>query len=100
MELQMKAICDGQRTKNDVVQQSLEQYRTVYVRTKNGMGVLKAVSFMHLYPKVVMMEADWISRLFRNTFSTNQRSIKTLEMEFSWPTVLSKIGLHLHRGCP
>lgn len=80
MELQMKAICEGQRTKNDVVQQSLEQYRLVFMRTKEGMGVLKAVSFMHLCPKGVMMEADWIFRPSRNTFSTNQRSIKTLEM--------------------
>jgi DNA topoisomerase-3 len=44
MELQMKAICDGQRSKEDVVQQSLEQYRAVYIRTKEQMNVIIAVS--------------------------------------------------------
>ena len=40
----MRAICEGQRTKHDVVQQSLEQYRAVYLRTKENLGILKAVS--------------------------------------------------------
>jgi DNA topoisomerase-3 len=44
MELQMKAICDGQRSKQEVVQQSLDQYRAVYIRTKDQMGVIIAVS--------------------------------------------------------
>ena len=44
MEIQMKAICDGTRTRNDVVQQSLEQYRAVFARTTQQMDVLKAVS--------------------------------------------------------
>jgi DNA topoisomerase III len=44
MELQMRAICEGQRSKQDVVQQSLDQYRGVYQRTKENLGVLKAVS--------------------------------------------------------
>ncbi|KAF2664070.1 prokaryotic type I DNA topoisomerase [Microthyrium microscopicum] len=42
MELQMKAICDGQRTRNDVVQENIERYRAVYMRTKDQMSVLKA----------------------------------------------------------
>jgi len=33
MELQMKAICNGTTTRHDVVQQNLEQYRAVFVRT-------------------------------------------------------------------
>jgi DNA topoisomerase III len=49
MELQMKAICDGQRTKDDVVQQSVDQYRAVYLRTKEQIGVLKAVRYMQFY---------------------------------------------------
>ena len=49
MELQMRAICEGQRTKHDVVQQSLEQYRAVYLRTKENLGVLKAVSTAAAY---------------------------------------------------
>jgi DNA topoisomerase-3 len=49
MELQMKAICQGQTTKNVVVQQSLEQYRFAYARTKDQMGVLKAVSVELLF---------------------------------------------------
>lgn len=44
MELQMKAICAGTTSRNDVVQQNLEQYRAVFVRTTQQINVLKAVS--------------------------------------------------------
>lgn len=40
----MKAICEGRSTRNDVVQQSLEQYRAVFTRTQQQINVLKAVS--------------------------------------------------------
>src|SRR4051794_4710371 len=44
MEVQMKAICEGRTTRNDVVQQNLEQYRAVFNRTVQQINVLKAVS--------------------------------------------------------
>jgi hypothetical protein len=40
----MKAICDGQSTRQQVVQQNLDQYRAVFNRTGQNMDVLKAVS--------------------------------------------------------
>lgn len=40
----MKAICEGRSTRNDVVQQNLEQYRAVFNRTSQQISVLKAVS--------------------------------------------------------
>jgi hypothetical protein len=40
----MKAICEGRSTRNDVVQQNLEQYRAVFTRTSQQIHVLKAVS--------------------------------------------------------
>jgi len=43
MELQMKAICEGTQTRNDVVQRNIEQYRAVFARTSQQMGVLKTV---------------------------------------------------------
>lgn len=39
----MKAICDGTRTKSDVVYANIEQYREVYVRAVQQLDVLKAV---------------------------------------------------------
>ncbi|KAF9690823.1 hypothetical protein EKO04_011254 [Ascochyta lentis] len=42
MELQMKAICEGRTTRNDVVQQNLEQYRAVFNRTVQQINVLKS----------------------------------------------------------
>ncbi|KAK7545305.1 DNA topoisomerase 3-beta [Phyllosticta citricarpa] len=44
MEEQMRAICAGTMTKNDVVQASLDQYRDVFSRTTGNLGVLKNVS--------------------------------------------------------
>lgn len=43
MEVQMKAICEGRSSRNDVVQQNLDQYRSVFIRTMQQMNVLKAV---------------------------------------------------------
>ncbi|EUC45325.1 hypothetical protein COCMIDRAFT_95795 [Bipolaris oryzae ATCC 44560] len=42
MEEQMKAICEGRSTRNDVVQQNLEQYRVVFNRTVQQINVLKS----------------------------------------------------------
>ena len=44
MEVQMKAICEGRTSRNDVVQQNLDEYRAVFNRTQQQMQVLKAVS--------------------------------------------------------
>lgn len=44
MEAQMKAICEGRSTRGDVVEQNLEQYRTVFNRTVQQINVLKSVS--------------------------------------------------------
>jgi DNA topoisomerase III len=41
MELKMKAICDGGKTKTEVVQQTLEQYREVFSRTQREIDVLR-----------------------------------------------------------
>lgn len=41
----MRAICAGTTTRNDVVHQSLEQYREVFVKTTQQIDVLKAVRF-------------------------------------------------------
>ncbi|KAL6703839.1 DNA topoisomerase [Coniothyrium glycines] len=42
MEVQMKAICEGRTTRQDVVQQNLEQYRAVFNRTVQQVHVLKS----------------------------------------------------------
>lgn len=44
MEIKMKEICVGTKTRNDFVQETLEQYRAIYVRTQQQAGVLRAVS--------------------------------------------------------
>jgi DNA topoisomerase III len=41
MELKMKAICEGRKTRHEVVQESLEQYREVFVKTQQEINVLK-----------------------------------------------------------
>lgn len=39
----MKAICDGTRTKGDVVYTNIEQYREVYVRAVQQLDMLQKV---------------------------------------------------------
>lgn len=43
MEIKMKEICTGTKTRNDFVHETLEQYRDVFVRTQQQVDVLKAV---------------------------------------------------------
>jgi DNA topoisomerase-3 len=44
MEMKMKEICAGTKTRGDVVHESLDMYRDVYIRTRRGINILKAVS--------------------------------------------------------
>lgn len=44
MEIKMKEICAGTKSRNDFLHETLEQYREVFVRTQQQAGVLKAVS--------------------------------------------------------
>lgn len=43
MEIKLKEICAGARNKNEVIHETLEQYREVFVRTSQQIEVLKAV---------------------------------------------------------
>jgi len=43
MEIKMKEICAGRKSRNDMVHETLEQYREVFVRTQQQVEVLKAV---------------------------------------------------------
>lgn len=44
MELKMKEICAGRKSRNDMVHETLEQYREAFVRTQQQVEVLRAVS--------------------------------------------------------
>ncbi len=46
MEIKMKEICAGTKSRNDFVNETLEQYTEVFVRTQQQVGVLKAVSHL------------------------------------------------------
>ena len=41
MEMKMKAICEGQKTRREVVEETVAQYRAVYTRTQQRMDVLR-----------------------------------------------------------
>jgi len=65
----MKAICNGTQTRNDVVQRNLEQYRAVYARTSQQMGVLKAVRVagiltLNIIPAVVSLPSGVSANAF------------------------------------
>ena len=42
----MEAICAGQMTKNEVVQQTCDEYRDLFIRTRQNMNVLINVSLV------------------------------------------------------
>lgn len=41
MELKMKAICEGRKSRREVVDESLEQYREVFIKTQREIDALK-----------------------------------------------------------
>lgn len=43
MELKMKAICEGRLSRRDMVQETIEQYRNVYMRTQQRLDMLRNV---------------------------------------------------------
>lgn len=47
METKMKAICDGQTTKDVVLRESIAQYRHVFMQSQEKLQVLKSVSLIH-----------------------------------------------------
>ncbi len=62
MELKMKEICAGTKSRNDFVQETLEQYRGVFVRTQQQVAVLRAVSLPPLSMVVVCSSANSLYR--------------------------------------
>lgn len=44
MELNMRAICAGTKTRSDFVHETLEQYRDIFIRSTQQAGKLEAVS--------------------------------------------------------
>lgn len=50
MELNMRAICAGTKTKSDFVHETLEQYRDIFVRSTQQAIKLEAVSFDYYAP--------------------------------------------------
>ncbi|KAL8932175.1 MAG: hypothetical protein Q9216_006937 [Gyalolechia sp. 2 TL-2023] len=49
MELKMKEICAGTKSRNDFVQETLEQYRDVFVRTQQQVEQLKAACRKYVF---------------------------------------------------
>lgn len=47
----MKAICEGRKTRQEVVQETIEQYLAVYNRTQQRLNVLHAVSAFHVFER-------------------------------------------------
>lgn len=45
MELKMKAICEGRKTRREVVEESLNQYRDVYLRVQQQLPKLHDVNY-------------------------------------------------------
>lgn len=52
MELKMKAVCEGRKTRREVIEETVAQYRAVYERTQQRLDVLRAVS----HPSLVHCE--------------------------------------------
>lgn len=55
MELKMKAICEGNTTKQAVLRESLAQYRHVYDQSREELDILKTVSGRRRHPQPTLV---------------------------------------------
>lgn len=65
MEVHMKAICAGTKTKHDVVHETLEKYQEMYMRTVVRLDVLKLVRNFQLCSAMELINVTY--RLSANT---------------------------------
>ncbi|KAI1814850.1 DNA topoisomerase [Poronia punctata] len=49
MELKMKAICEGRTTRENVLEESIQQYRQVYMQSQQKLNVLKAACRQYVF---------------------------------------------------
>ncbi|KAI4120832.1 MAG: hypothetical protein LQ347_007019, partial [Umbilicaria vellea] len=49
MELKMKEICAGRKSRNDFVHETLEQYREAFIKTQQQMDVLQAACRKYVF---------------------------------------------------
>ena len=52
MELRMREICAGTKTKREVVEETVEKYRLVYAQTLRRIDVLKAACRRYVFEQV------------------------------------------------
>jgi DNA topoisomerase III len=70
MELKMRAICAGTKTRGEFVHETLEQYRDVFVRSTQQVDVLKAVSSAFLPFSILcpFKGCLWVDQVLINNF--------------------------------
>ena len=49
MEIKMKQICEGTKTRNELVQETLEQYRAVFARSSQQVELLRAACRKYVF---------------------------------------------------
>ena len=59
MEAKMREICAGTKSRNDFVQETLEQYRVVFLRSQREVGKLQAVSRSLFFPSHQSIPPVW-----------------------------------------
>ncbi|KAM3419262.1 DNA topoisomerase [Cercospora zeina] len=75
MEAKLKDICENRITKNDMVHEMLEQYRATYVRTREGMHLLRAS--VRKYVQAIVRLDDDDSATFHLNVCSNDRTSST-----------------------
>jgi len=65
MEVKMKANCEGKKTKEEVVKESLEMYRDMFNKAEKQVAVLRKVSYYRSH------------KLIWNRFLTQYRLVRS-----------------------
>lgn len=78
MELKMKAICDGRTTRQVVLNDSIQQYRQVFMQSKQRLNVLKSVSMNGWLLDNTVSQSVSLKHPSRHVGSTSSRTAAEL----------------------
>jgi len=78
MEAMMKDICEGRRTKNDVIQESLHMYQEVFMKANRDVDVLIEVQWSQYLMLNIDVSAIPTGRMIQSGYiGSNSKSILT-----------------------
>lgn len=94
MELKMKAICEGRTTKEVVLDESIQQYRHVYMQSQQKLSVLKTVGIPSIFSNAQQGNVN----MFTGLPTVRFWSLKSADLSYDLRGLLGQLLQHASRA--